>query len=370
MNNLIILLAGLAISQLLFLGTYTLSRFRHNTLSRLLVIFALCLSGFLLGEFPLVNGNMLLDFALSRLAILTPAVLWLFSLVFFKDEQHIPPYGLGLIAVYFLFGSANALLGELGMDTGSVGYYLGYLFPLLVMFGLSVHVVYMGIEGRRDDLLEKRRRLRIPFVISMGIVILFTLSFVALSPLIQELLPEESGQLFLDSVTLVIYGSIFFWTLVLNLAIFRLQTDAARLLQNPDDEDLESVTKTTSEKPLEIRAEAEVGVKEVRLMEKINTAMGARKLYQQNGFTIAQLGQELSASEQRLRTTINSTMGFRNFNQFLNHYRIGEAARLLAETDEPIASIAMDVGYNSLSAFNKAFKEIHHMTPREFRTTT
>ena len=370
MENLIILLAGLAISQLLFLGSYTQSRFRHNTLSRLLVLFAICLSGFLLGELPLVNGNMLLDFIMSRLAILTPAALWLFSLVFFKDEQNIPRYGLGLIAVYFLFGSANALFGNLGVDTGPLGYYLGYLFPLLVMFGLSVHVVYMGIEGRRDDLLEKRRRLRIPFVISMGVVILFTLSFVALSPLIQELLPEQSGQLFLSSVTLVIYGSIFFWTLVLNLAIFRLHTDAARLLQNTDNPDQETATQTAEDKPLEKRVEAEVGVKEVRLMEKINAAMGERKLYQQNGFTIVQLAQELSASEQRLRTTINSTMGFRNFNQFLNHYRIDEAARMLVQTDEPIASIAMDVGYNSLSAFNKAFKEIHRKTPREFRTTT
>jgi len=27
----------------------------------------------------------------------------------------------------------------------------------------------------------------------------------------------------------------------------------------------------------------------------------------------------------------------------------------------------MGVGFNSLSAFNKAFKEIHSKTPREFR---
>ena len=119
-------------------------------------------------------------------------------------------------------------------------------------------------------------------------------------------------------------------------------TDAARLLLSPGSDGLESRPEAAPDKPVEKDVGAEAGVKEAKLMEKINAAMGERKLYQQSGFTIAQLGQELAASEQRLRTTINSTMGFRNFNQFLNHYRIDEASRLLVETDEPIASIAMD----------------------------
>jgi AraC-like DNA-binding protein len=352
------LLAGLAVSQLLFWASYNVSRVGRNYLARLLVLFALCLSAFLLGDMPFIAAIGSLDFLLSRLAILTPAVLWLFSVAFFKDEQRIPSWGLGLIALYFLLSTTNSLLALSGVDTGEPGYYLGYLLPLFLMFGLSVHVVYMGIEGRRDDLLEERRRLRIPFVISMGVVILFTLAFIALSPLLQSLMPEGYGQPFVSTVTMVIYGSIFFWTLVLNLAIFRLNTDAERLLQDPQpigfisDRD-EEAEKTTA--------------REARLLQKINVAMDDQKLYRQNDFTIVRLGEQLATPEQRLRTAINSTMGFRNFNQFLNHYRVGEAARLLTESDEPIANIAMSVGYNSLSVFNKAFKEIHQKTPREFR---
>ena len=359
MDYLNTLLAGLAVSQLLFWGSYNVARFRQNHLARLLVLFALCLSAFLLGNIPIISAIGPLDFLLSRLAMLTPAVLWLFSVSFFKDEPGISRRGLGLIAAYFLLNTLNSLLGNLNIDTGQPGYYLGYLLPLIIMFGLSVHVVYMGIEGRRDDLLEERRRLRIPFVISMGVVILFTLAFIALSPLLQRVLPPENGQLFINIVTLVIYGSLFFWTLVLNLAIFRLNTDAERLLQNPQPVDLSFEHETGLE---------QTSVKEAKLMEKINKAMNHQKLYKQSGFTISRLGQELATPEQRLRTTINSTLGFRNFNQFLNHYRVDEAARLLAESDEPIANIAMNVGFNSLSAFNKAFKKIHSKTPREFRT--
>lgn len=358
MENLNSLLSGLAISQLVFLASFIVFNFRHNHLARLLVAFALCLAAFLAGGIPAISFSPLGSLVLGSLAILTPAMLWLFALAFFKDELQVPPYGIGLILTYFSFRTVNAVLTFLGFQTGQPGYYLGYLIPLLVMFGMSIHVVYMGIEGRPADLLEERRRLRLPFVISMGVVVLFTLTFSALSPLIQQLLSPAGSQLFVEMVTLVIYGSLFIWTLVLNLAIFRFNVDAERLLQNPTPIELEHTIE---------HQEAPPPGQEQKLMNKISTAMDDRKLYKERGFTIARLASELPATEQRLRTTINQTLGFRNFNQFLNHYRIREAARLLRNSDEPIASIAMEVGYNSLSAFNKAFKEVHQETPREFR---
>lgn len=226
------------------------------------------------------------------------------------------------------------------------------------MFGLSLHVVYMGIEGRRADLLEQRRRLRLPFVISMGVVVIFTLSFGVLSPLIQRMLSPQGSQLFVAGVTLVIYSAVFLWTLGLNLATFQILPVTERLLQNPQRISPARPEKTNG---------ARTVLPDSRLMEKINGAMNEQKLYKERGFTIAQLGNKLSTSEQRLRTTINQTMEFRNFNQFLNHYRIREAAQLLKDSDESIANIAMDVGYNSLSAFNKAFKETYGRTPRDYR---
>ena len=60
--------------------------------------------------------------------------------------------------------------------------------------------------------------------------------FIAISPLLQRWLSPEHGELIVGSVTLVIYGCIFLWILALNLAIFRLNIDAERLLQNPQPE--------------------------------------------------------------------------------------------------------------------------------------
>lgn len=359
MDDLNILLAGLAISQLLLLGGYTCSLYQGQRLARFLIFFTLCLTSFLLGAIPVIATIAPLDFLRSNLAILTPAALWLFSVTFFTDERKVPAYGLGLIALYFTLQMLFSVLNYLNFDTGGAGYYVGELFPLLVMAGLSFDVIYMGVKGRREDLLEERRRLRLPFVISMSLVIVFTLSVDALLPLLQSMLPPDSNLSIIGIASPLIYGAVFLWTLTLNFALFRFDRDPELLLR------VEPAINTLS-------SDDSNGImvpnKDEKLKLKIDELMDVQKSYKGIGFTLSRLSETLSISEQRLRTTINQTMGYRNFNQFLNHYRIKEATRLIVDSDDAIANIAMAAGYNSLSAFNKAFKETHGMTPREFRT--
>ena len=44
-----------------------------------------------------------------------------------------------------------------------------------------------------------------------------------------------------------------------------------------------------------------------------------------------------------------------------------EASRLLANTSQPITNIALDVGYDNQSTFNRIFLETYGMTPKEYR---
>lgn len=57
----------------------------------------------------------------------------------------------------------------------------------------------------------------------------------------------------------------------------------------------------------------------------------------------------------------------KTFTQYLQQLRINEAQKLLLETDLSIAAIAFQVGFENLSYFNRAFKSISGITPREFR---
>jgi len=55
------------------------------------------------------------------------------------------------------------------------------------------------------------------------------------------------------------------------------------------------------------------------------------------------------------------------FKQYLLHRRIVQAKVLLEETEMKIAAIAMAVGFDDLSAFNRAFKALVGVTPSDYR---
>lgn len=53
--------------------------------------------------------------------------------------------------------------------------------------------------------------------------------------------------------------------------------------------------------------------------------------------------------------------------QYLNHIRIKKACQLLKRTNVPIIEIAYEVGYQNISFFNRYFRRIMQMSPREYR---
>jgi AraC-like DNA-binding protein len=79
------------------------------------------------------------------------------------------------------------------------------------------------------------------------------------------------------------------------------------------------------------------------------------------------LAQTLGVDEALLRRQINQHLGYRNFNDFLHHYRLQEAAERLAHEDLPVLTIALECGYGSIGPFNRAFKQRFGMTPSEYR---
>src|SRR5690554_3930551 len=96
----------------------------------------------------------------------------------------------------------------------------------------------------------------------------------------------------------------------------------------------------------------------------------ANGFYKKEKLTLKQLATALSIPEYRVRRLINQKLGYRNFNDYINQFRIAEASRRLLETpDEPVLNISLDVGYRTLSSFNRAFRDIMDTTPTAYRTS-
>jgi len=109
------------------------------------------------------------------------------------------------------------------------------------------------------------------------------------------------------------------------------------------------------------------------LLASLERLMTVERAYRQEGLTIAGLAQQLGLPEYRLRRLINQALGYRNFNSFVNRYRIAEAKAALGDAQQaevPVLTIALDAGFSSLGPFNRAFKTETGMTPSEFRRTS
>jgi AraC-like DNA-binding protein len=107
--------------------------------------------------------------------------------------------------------------------------------------------------------------------------------------------------------------------------------------------------------------------------EKIAAAviqfMQTQKPYLESELTLDQLATQLSLKPKILSQSINEVLG-KNFFDFINHYRIEEARRLLTNPkDEKITilEVLYEVGFNSKSSFNTLFKKYTGLTPTEFR---
>ncbi len=82
--------------------------------------------------------------------------------------------------------------------------------------------------------------------------------------------------------------------------------------------------------------------------------------------TIPQIAAEVDLHPDYAATLFKKTFGTTIVN-FITRHRIAHAQRLLLSTDDQIISIAADSGFDSLSRFNRAFKQVTGLTPRDYR---
>ena len=111
---------------------------------------------------------------------------------------------------------------------------------------------------------------------------------------------------------------------------------------------------------------------EDHLAAALQYAMAHEHTYRSEDLTVASLASRLAVPEYRLRRLINKRLGHRNFNAYVNGFRLDASRAALADPaqrDVPILTLALDAGFQSLGPFNRAFKASTGLTPTEFRRT-
>ncbi|TRX47272.1 AraC family transcriptional regulator [Fulvivirga sp. M361] len=106
-----------------------------------------------------------------------------------------------------------------------------------------------------------------------------------------------------------------------------------------------------------------------QIYSKVLQLIENEEYYKNPDVSLRSLSERLHISTQSLSMIINQKSR-KNFNGFINDYRIKEARRLLHDDrhkNHTVAAIAFEVGFNSISSFNTAFKKQTGVTPAVYR---
>lgn len=332
-------LRGGTCSLLVLLAAVLLRDHGRQTSGRLGAAFALGTAAYALTSaagYAAIAGTW--SFPMLALSAGNNVVFWAFAGALFDDGFRLRWWHIGLWLVLVAGGVAMCL---------SPGPSLGLVLTLSSLVFATLAGT-QAISSWRIDLVERRRRLRL-FVVGASSLYIGATAVAQLAG-VQHTAPaigSLAGAISLLTITTAVAFSL---VRVSHDSLFPVLADRAPqpALQSPtpvDDPDR-------------------------GLLAALTRLMTTERAYRQDGLTIGTLAQQLGLPEYRLRRLINQGLGHRNFNSFVNGYRIAEAKAALADprqAEVPVLTIALDAGFSSLGPFNRAFKAETGLTPSEYR---
>ena len=245
------------------------------------------------------------------------------------------------------------------------------LAPITVGLQRAVPLVFAVLAALaaasqwREDLVERRRRLRV-FIVVAGIG--YSVAMVAVR------LASAQGRLSGMSATADVAMLLLIVAAVAWRMVRLAGSELFPLAQVPAMPAAAPAGRTAGVAPRAPAAEpgavAVPDAAEDRLAESLQRLMAVDRAYRGEDLSIASLAARLAVPEYRLRRLINQRLGHRNFNAFVNGFRLAEAMAALSDPgkrDLPVLTIALTAGFQSIGPFNRAFKLATGLTPTEFR---
>jgi len=271
----------------------------------------------------------------------SPVIFWLWALAVFKDGFVLRPYHVAVWA----FVAGLGLFAYCGWTTSPTLTVIGGRMFALVSIGCALLAAVQTLPGWRADLVAGRRR---PLV-----ALLFaTTAFVVVN--------AASGLAAIPWRSV----SVSFALGLGVLAVLGVWTSFPQFMGQPVLAGVAGGARKKAASRVALSPPNQVWLKQLEHL------MTVERVYRQESLSIGLLAVKLEIPEHRLRTLINEGLGHRNFNAFVNRYRIDEAKAALADPEQmdvPVLTIALDAGFASITPFNRAFKADAGLTPTEFR---
>lgn len=283
---------------------------------------------------PVVNNSILFDVFLFT-SVMFPILFWLLSNVFFDDDFK-------WSSKYKWIAVISQLLIYLLYRLNGIVDYEWYTYfkvlPYLITSFFILMVIYESLKDREADLVNIRLRFRILFVVFSAVISLMSVFFFFTENPVQLPVSLELTK----NIIMIVFLILFFYNQIELKPIFKTNV-------NPKKQDVEKQQYDD-------------------IIKKIEQEFKQNMLFKKEGLTISVLSDVINEKEYMVRKAINGNLGYRNFNGFINYYRIKEACRILKTEKKryTFQEIAYSLGYQSVATFNRAFKSETGVTPSAF----
>ena len=336
--------AHFAFAQMALCLILLLPNLKKSRSIQLFSLLVLCGCGYLLEDlFGPLNNMSLVWWGGYMATNALPGVFWLVSLSVFSDRQEVKSWHFYVASMTLLIPTISTLIQlsfEFDLRQFTAFYGLVTYGALGLELVLIFHALVVVIKNWQADLVQERRYMR-------GSVIGLNACYLVLVIVVEQLFKLQWS--WLDPVKYVLLTML---TTLVNVLLFSLKEGT---LFGPPHKKPQNIAQKKTHSPELLR---------------VLDCMLNEKLYRQEGITIGVFSRHLAIHEYKLRQIINGELNYRNFNDFLNFYRIQEVTENLSQSEHqqlPVLTLALDSGFRSLSSFNKAFKNKHGITPTEYR---
>lgn len=245
------------------------------------------------------------------------------------------------------------------------------LLLVLVWSGQGIYYVVRSLTR----LFSYRRRLRDTFASTENreltwLIVVFsfftlTLTLGLIDLFAEQQIPPQEWESFFNFILLLVFAA---WSLRQAPGYEQIYSEIESLGEHPanlqDAPGLRTSAEISRTKKYEKSALDEERAK--RIAGKLERIMSDHKLYLNPDLSLPTLASKLGVSRNILSQTLNETLQS-SFFDYVNRHRVSASLDKLKNQKETILDIAMDVGFNSRSAFYKAFKRETGTTPSRYR---
>lgn len=304
-----------------------------SSLDLYLIAFAVSVTAFVTHYFL---GSKLpqLSLVLNIASFVTCGFAWLLSRALFRVKNHQEIWPQIIVAILFLLSLTLYLFGR-----NNGGGLLGYIADIQALLGSAMLIMILieAVDSAGQPQAERRFRL----YFSLGYLTILAFSFVASLPEFE--IWQSSIQVGLATLALTgACGAVW----------FRKQHP----LEQPSQRKAWKMPSRVKPNPV--------------LASRITNLLEEDQVFRSPKLKVSHVAERLQRPEYKISQCIVTDLGYSNFNQLINSYRVEDAKWRLSSPEFDNCSIlviSMDCGFGSLGPFNRAFKADTGLTPSEFR---